>query len=179
MCPKAVPEKQIEVDARGGVKQAVVWLATAAPSKKKIAQDVSLDQKSCFFVPVAQAAAVGSTLVVTSSDPVLHNVHVKDEKGATIANVSMPVMGQQVRVPLAKPGVVSVICEAGHAWMHASIVVLEHSNFAVTGAGGRYELRDVAPGTHRVIAFHPELGRVEATVVVAETKTPVRVDLSF
>jgi plastocyanin len=174
-----VPLKQVEVDALGRVTRAVVWTENGSRGGKLPALEVTLDQRRCFFVPIVQAATVGSTLVVTSSDPLLHNVHIKDATGATVANVSMPVMGQQIRVPLKKPGVLSIHCEAGHAWMRAAIVVFDHPNYDVTVTGGRFELRDVAPGPHRVIAFHPELGRVERTVVVGETKIPVRVDLAF
>lgn len=169
----------MDVDRYGRVQGAIVWIDGEPAPKKLPVKEVRLDQKGCLFVPNALVATVGSTLVVSSSDPLLHNVHIKDEKGATFANFSMPVMGQEAKIALKKPGVFSVRCEAGHEWMRAGIVVLEHARFGVSGVTGEFTLRDVAPGPHRVIAFHPELGRVEKTIVAGEGNVPVHVDLTF
>jgi plastocyanin len=179
VCPQTIPTKQVVVDARGRVRGALVWIEGAAPQKKLPKEELTIDQVGCTFVPIARVTTVGSTLIVGSSDPVLHNVHIKDEKNATVANFSMPVMGQRAKLVLQKPGVYSLHCEAGHDWMRATIVVLDHAAFAVSDAAGRFALPNVAPGTHHVIAFHPELGRISRTVVVTDAAAPLNVDFSF
>lgn len=179
VCPGVVAKKQVAVDARGRVNGAVVWIEGAASPKKLSKSEVTIDQIGCAFVPGVQVITAGSTLVVGSSDPVLHNVHIKDEHNATVANFSMPVMGQRATLRLDKPGIYTLRCEAGHDWMRAAIVVLPHEGFTVSDATGRFRLPNLAPGTHHVIAFHPELGRVERTVVAEDATATYPVDLAF
>lgn len=182
VCGRAAPilDLDVDVDPRGRVMGAIVFIDGAPPKRDLAPLDVSLDQQNCRFVPRASAATVGSTLRVRSSDPVLHNVHVRDAAKKTVANYAMPVMGQQITIPLDATGELTITCDAGHVWMRAGLVVLDHELFTTSGAAGAYTLANVPPGTHRIVAWHPDLGRREATVVVAEgTSVPVRVDLAF
>ena len=54
--------------------------------------------------------------------------------------------------------------ESPPAW----IGVFDHPFFDVTSADGIFVFRRVPPGRHRVVAFHPVLGRREAEVIVVE-----------
>jgi hypothetical protein len=58
--------------------------------------------------------------------------------------------------------------------------VFDHPFFSVSSELGRFEIRNVPPGEHRIVAWHPDLGRVEKTVVVPEDPKAVpSIDLSF
>lgn len=180
VCGHDVPilDLEVDVDRRGRVTGAVVFVDGAPPSRDLGTADVLIDQKNCRFVPRVVATTVGSTLRVRSSDPVLHNVHVRDAARKTVANYAMPVMGQELAVRLERPGELSVACDAGHVWMRAGLYVFDHGLFTWSGAAGVFTLNGVPPGAHRIVAWHPDLGRREATVVVAEG-VPVRADLVF
>jgi hypothetical protein len=60
-----------------------------------------------------------------------------------------------------------------HSWMHAYVGVLDHPYFAVTGNGGKFDLRTVPAGTYTIEAWHEKLGTQKASVTVGanETKT--------
>jgi hypothetical protein len=161
------------------VEQAVVYLEDARPADYVPFREVVFDQRNCQFVPHVAASTRGSLLRFRSSDPVLHNVRVTEETGKTIANWAMPVMDQEVSVKPTSPGVFRVGCGA-HSWMHAWVRVFEHPYFDVTGSPGRYEIAQVPPGEHRLVAWHPDIGKVAKVVIMPEDpRARVVVNLSF
>src|SRR2546430_6915578 len=65
-----------------------------------------------------------------------------------------------------------------HGWMHASLGVLPHPFFGVSGGDGSFALKGLPPGTYTIEAWHEKYGTQTATGTVAgsETKTA---DFSF
>jgi len=53
---------------------------------------------------------------------------------------------------------------AVHPWMNASIHVLDHPYFVLTGADGSFELQGLPPGEYEVTVFH-ELWKLQPTPV--------------
>jgi hypothetical protein len=142
-------------------------------------REVVFDQKNCVFVPHVAAATRGSVLRFVSSDPVLHNVQVTDERGRTLANYAMPVMNQEVAVKPPSSGTLAVRCGT-HSWMHAYVRVFDHPFFDITRASGTYEIAQVQPGEHTLVVWHPDIGRVQKKVVMPEDpKARLVVDLAF
>ena len=135
---------------------------TTAPAKPGT---VALDQKGCAFVPHVQTVTQGSTLEITSSDPVLHNVHAFLGK-RTVFNLAMPLAGKVVARKLEEPGILRIRCDSGHTWMSAYIAVVPHTFHATSDAAGNFEIPDLPPGEYRLRAWHERLGAVEQTVVV-------------
>jgi hypothetical protein len=58
-----------------------------------------------------------------------------------------------------------------HKWMHAYIGVVEHPYFAVTGADGAFELKNVPPGDYTVAVWQEKLGQQTQQVHVAPSTT--------
>jgi hypothetical protein len=54
--------------------------------------------------------------------------------------------------------VVPVVCDI-QPYVHGAIVVVDTPYYALTDAEGRFSIRDVAPGTYMLRAFHEGLGR--------------------
>ena len=109
---------------------------------------------------------VGQTLSVTNSDPVTHNIH-------PLAQINREWNHSQGQgdAPLArkflKPEVmIRVKCNI-HSWMHAYIGALAHPYFAVTGADGTFEIRNVPPGDYVVEAWQEKMGTNEQKVTVS------------
>jgi hypothetical protein len=112
---------------------------------------------------------VGSTLTIRSSDNVLHNVHAFLGKD-TLFNLALPIPGMEIPQTMKKPGVVSIKCDAGHTWMSAYVHVVEHPYYAVTDASGKFDLKDVPPGTYTLAVWHEKYGAMEQKVTVAGGK---------
>lgn len=148
-----------------GVANAVVrilGLKGPAPASKG-----NLDQVHCEFVPHVQALATGSTLVITSSDPVLHNTHAFNEDKTTAFNVAVPIVGMEVNKKLAKPGILKLRCDAGHTWMSAYILVLDEP-FAMTDAHGNFSIENLPAGKYEVEVWQEWLGKTKETVEIKD-----------
>ncbi|HTL71491.1 MAG TPA: hypothetical protein VL404_09400 [Candidatus Eisenbacteria bacterium] len=160
---KAVPK--IILGEKGGVANAVVRIlglkGTAAPAKG------DLDQVHCEFVPHVQALPTGSTLVITSSDSVLHNTHAFNEAKGTVFNVAVPIPGAEVKRKLDKPGVLKLRCDAGHTWMSAYVVVSDEP-FAVTDANGNFTIENLPAGRYEAEVWQEWLGKSTRTVEIKE-----------
>ena len=77
----------------------------------------ALDQRQCRYLPHVQALTVGTPLSLMNNDAILHNVHANDES-MTVFNVAMPIKGQKLPMPMRKPGLMKLQCDAGHVWMN-------------------------------------------------------------
>jgi plastocyanin len=149
------------------------------PQRKRIKPSrIQIDQKNCMYLPRVVGVASGSKVRFTNSDPVLHNVHLFDPENRTVANWAMPAKAQTTNwITLKKPGLHRVGCDAGHAWMNAHIFVFDHPHFVLSDGGGKFALKNVPAGRHRLLAWHPDLGAREAAIVVPQKgRVEVRVE---
>lgn len=148
-----------------GVANAVVKvLGIKGPAASKKG---NLDQVHCEFVPHVQALATGSTLVITSSDSVLHNTHAFYEDKTTAFNIAVPIVGMEVNKKLEKPGIMKLRCDAGHTWMNAYIAVLDEP-FAMTDANGNFSIENLPPGKYEVEVWQEWLGKSKQTVEIKD-----------
>jgi plastocyanin len=161
VCGPSVAEESVLV-AQGGLENVVVRIevagAVAAP------RTLTLDQQGCRYRPRVQAAAPGSTLELRNGDPVLHNVH-GYAGAATAFNVAMPTPGGKTPRLLARPGVIRIACDV-HDWMSASVLVTATPHVAVTGPGGRFELKEVPAGSWQAVAWHEKHGERRVVIEV-------------
>ncbi len=171
-CGTDLPDESVAV-AAGKLKNVVVTVkgAAAKPPPGKI----TLDQHKCHYVPHVQATAVGSSLEILNSDPILHNIH-GYLGSATAFNLAMPLKNQKIARKLDKPGLIHVKCDV-HSWMSAYIRVVDEP-FAVAGADGTFAIHDVPAGTYTLTAWHEKLGEKTAQVTVPATGAAT-VDFTF
>jgi len=162
--------------AGGALKDVMVYLKDPAvvPSGESD-QPAVLDQVHCQYVPRVLGVRVGQVLRVTSSDPALHNVHTLSERNPRL-NFGMTGAGQSREVRFTAPEQFTVRCDV-HPWMSATVYVLDHPFFAVTGDNGQFEISGLPAGEHEVVFSHPFLGeRVRKVTVGAD---PVSADVTF
>jgi plastocyanin len=179
-----VREESVVADDSGRLANVVVYLRDGPPVDVPMAAPAVLDQVGCRYVPHVIALRTGQTLTIRSSDATLHNVHGQCTVNPAF-NVGMTGPGQSRDFTFARPEVFKVGCDV-HPWMSAHVAVFDHPLFAVTGAGGRFEVRSVPPGTYTLVAWHERLGTREQQVTVpppasagAEAVKPVVADVAF
>ncbi len=158
-CGSSTPSPRLSVGGNHGLKNAVVYLANITEGKRfEHTETVVLDQKDCHFEPHVTLLPFGGQLVIRNSDEILHNVrayHIDD--GKTIFNIAQPIKGQQTSIRPAlfdRAGIYHAVCDAGHPWMSAFIVVTEHPYYAITDGDGNFILENIPPGNYKLRVWH-------------------------
>jgi plastocyanin len=162
---------EVAADAKGNLKGAVVYIEKVASGKPwpKQQDGFRIDQKGCRFLPNTLVMRKGHVVHIKNKDKVFHNIHAYEVAGS--ARLSMFNDGQQADsefqhdLRLRRGNEVKLECDA-HNFMHEWFLVLEHPYFSPTGADGKFSIGDVPPGTYKLMAWHPVLGRQEAGVEV-------------
>jgi hypothetical protein len=183
VCGKEAPNESIVVGKKGGLGNVVVYLKDAKPpAKVEAVAGAALDQRQCRYFPHVQALTVGTPLSLMNNDAILHNVHA-NETGMTVFNVAMPIKGQKLPIPMRKPGLMKLQCDAGHTWMNGWIYVFEHPFFAVTDDKGTFSIKNVPPGDYTLELWHePADGQgagVRQATKIRVADGPVHLDLSM
>lgn len=158
-------ERVIFDEATLGVANCVVYLADISKGKDwtgALAQGpderaMLLDQVNCRYVPHVMVLRPETQLQIKNSDDAEHNVHgyFRDFKTTqfnqmTAANSRMNEIGAAY---LEKVGEYIVKCDV-HAWMSGYVHVIPNPYWVVTAKDGKFELKDVPPGTYTVVCWH-------------------------
>jgi hypothetical protein len=166
--------ERLIVGPQGGVANTVVFLKNISSGK---AMDIPeprrfLNQKRCRYEPHILLVPQSAALQMTSSDPVLHTVHMD---GAASYNLPFPFPNQIISRPMSSAGLVTLKCNGGHVWMNAEVFVIPHPYYAVSDENGKYELTDVPPGDYEIVAWHEgwNVSRHETVVdVLSQQRVP-------
>ncbi|HXE52514.1 MAG TPA: carboxypeptidase regulatory-like domain-containing protein [Tepidisphaeraceae bacterium] len=162
-------EETVVVDAAGHLQNVIVYLENAppAPANSNLPA-VVLDQKDCRYVPHVLTLGTGQTLRATTSDPTLHNVHGLCSVNEPF-NFALVAPGQSKDLTFSRPELFQVRCDV-HPWMKAYVEVFSHPYFAVTDAGGKFEIRNVPSGSYTLMAWQEKYGTVRQPVTVEDGK---------
>jgi plastocyanin len=153
-----------------GVVVSLVAPGLAVPPSK---QTLEMDQKQMQFLPHVMPVVTGTTVRFLNSDPVPHNVFSPEGK----YNLGTWPTGQGRDYKFDKPGVYTQLCRV-HPEMEAFVVVLDTPYFAATDAAGRFEIKGVAAGKYKLVAWSEKLKSVQQEVTVESGKT-LTVDLTL
>ncbi len=151
---------RLSIGDNNGVKNAIVYIRNIREGKTFDKTETPvLDQRACDFDPRVMVVPIGSELIITNSDPVLHNVHAytPGENRRTLFNIAQPVRGQRTtmrRDHFKNPGLIAATCDAGHPWMNAYIMVAPHPYYAVTDKNGRFTLDNIPSGEYELVMWH-------------------------
>ncbi len=169
-CGSTILSPKLTFGPDNGIKNAVIRIDNIA-SGKYLDREVTfvLDQKGCEFDPHILLLPAGAKLEIVNSDAVLHNVHAQrvTDNFRTLFNIAQPVQGQRTAIRealVSEPGLIKAVCDAGHPWMSAYIMIINHPYYTVTDENGYFMLEDVPPGTYTVTMWH-------AGVHITETYT--------
>jgi plastocyanin len=131
---------------------------------------VVLDQKGCAYTPRVFGIQVGQSLDIVNSDETLHNVHAIPMANREF-NRGQALQGMKYTTVFTAPEVMLPFKCDVHRWMNAWVGVLEHPFYAVSGAGGAFEIKGLPPGTYTIEAWHEKLGTQTQTVTVGATES--------
>ncbi len=133
---------------------------------------VVLDQQGCRYHPRVLGIQTNQVFKVVNSDNTTHNVHPSPK-----TNQEWNQMQAQGAAPIEKKfpraeTLIPVKCNQ-HPWMKASIGVLGHPYFAVSGKDGSYTIKNVPPGSYTLVFWHETKGEQtqQVTVGAKESKT--------
>jgi hypothetical protein len=175
------PSPVLVVGADQGIKDVVAFLPDIPKGKAlgKLAKPPVLDQKNCEYHPYAQIIPANTTLEITNSDDVLHNIKTKGGS-KTSFNMAQPKFKRKLTVDFKNPEIVQVECNV-HGWMNAVVAVADNPYYALTDASGSFKITDVPPGKYTLKVWHSKLGEQTKEVTVGpkeeakvafEMKTP-------
>ena len=130
-------------------------------------QPVKLDQQACRYTPHVLGVQTGQPVEIGNSDATSHNVSAVTQVNRAF-NFSQPMQGLKNTATFRAPEVmVRLKCDV-HEWMSAYVGVVPHPYYAVTTGGGKFELKNVPPGTYTVEAWHEKLGTQTQNVTLGD-----------
>jgi len=130
-------------------------------------QAVVISQAGCNYSPHIIGVRVGQKIKILNPDGTLHNVHAMCKINPEF-NASMPDFRKEMQTSFDKAEFMfPVRCDV-HPWMQAWMAVMDHPFFDVTGAEGKYEIKNIPAGTYVIEAWHERLESKMATVTVKD-----------
>jgi plastocyanin len=132
-------------------------------------------QKNATFSPGFLVVAVGQTVHMQNDDAIYHNVFSVSKPNDF--DLGIYPAGTSREVTFRHAGVVRTYCSI-HESMQGTIFVSPSPHFATLDGAGRFSIRGVPPGRHRLRAWCERLPEAAATVEVAAGRT-TNVELSL
>lgn len=182
---KGAKSEELVVSKGKGIQNVVVYVRVSGQKATPLKENPKLDQKDCRYLPHVLVVPTGTTVDLTSDDPVAHNVNSHATKNEA-KNVLISKKGIKIAYKLTKAEAIKLTCDV-HGWMSGYIVVVDSNFYTVTGQKdekgkfihpddyeksadtGKYTIKDVAAGRARVVVWHETLGTANKTVQVPET----------
>jgi plastocyanin len=133
-----------------------------------------LDQKGCLYNPTILAVQTGQKITVKNSDDCIHNVHAipKIAGNQEFNDPQMP-GGAALTYTFPKPEMfIKFQCDV-HPWMFAWVSVFDHPYFCVSGADGKFTIKNVPPGKYTIVAAHRKAGEQTQQVEVKDGNATV------
>jgi plastocyanin len=166
-----VMAQEVLVDARGGLQDAVVFVAEGLGDRTFEApvEPVVVEQKGCLYQPHVLAMRANQPLELVNDDATSHNIHPLPANNREWNRAEPP--GSKMEETFAREEIaIPVKCNV-HPWMRGYIAVFKHPFFAVTNQDGVFDLSNLPPGTYTIKAWHEKLGTASQTVTVSENET--------
>ena len=133
---------------------------------------VKIDQQGCQYHPHVIGLQVGQNLDVVNDDQTTHNIHPIPKENREW-NESQPPGASPIEKSFAREEIaIPVKCNV-HPWMKAYMAVLPNPYFQVTDKDGKFDLKNLPPGTYTLTAWHELYGTSDQTVTIGakESKT--------
>ncbi|MBX3303440.1 MAG: carboxypeptidase regulatory-like domain-containing protein [Nitrospira sp.] len=170
--------KQIEVGKDGGLKGAIVAVSDIEDTAFMDGYaGTEVVAEFCDFQPFSGVVVNKRPFKVENKDAdpddpksvagVLHNPHSFTVKGATSAtgfNIGLAKKGDTLEKPVVfrggaeKTGYFRLQCDQ-HEFMQSFFLPVTNAHYAVAKDDGSFEIKDVPAGKHKVVVWHPFVGK--------------------
>jgi len=165
--PTPVVPPEVVVDDKGDLANVVVYVKEGLGdySFDTPKDPVVLNQKGCMYEPHIIALMTGQTFEVKNDDQTTHNIHPmpKDNRDW---NKSQPPGASPIDETFGRAeNAIPVKCNV-HPWMKSYIFVFKNPYYAITPKDGKFELKDLPPGTYTIEAWHEKYGTSDQTVTI-------------
>ena len=133
-------------------KGVVVYLKGVPGGKKKRARR-EIRQKDRHFVPKVTVVAKGTTVDFPNDDKVAHNVYSPSPRFRSL-DLGEYKGGKSKDYKFKRTGDVVLKCNI-HPRMKAKVKVVDNDYYTRTDADGNFEIRDVPPGSYKIVTWLP------------------------
>lgn len=168
-----ITTEEVVVGANSGLANVVVYVSDGLTSHDfpPPQQPAVFVQKGCQYKPHVLAMQANQKLDVVNEDETTHNIHPNPSNNREW-NMTQP-HGVPLEQTFTREEVaIPVKCNV-HPWMRGYIAVFKHPFFAVTDKDGKFELKDLPPGTYTISAWQEKLGTQtqKVTIGAGESKS--------
>jgi hypothetical protein len=166
-CPSQPQPPEAVVTKNGKLANVFVYIKDGLPqgSFAVPSEPVVLDQKGCRYIPHVVGMMVKQPLKILNTDTAQHNIHSMPSSNVPWNASQMP-MGQPLVKTFEHPEVMIPLRCNQHPWMVSYVSVLPHPYFAVSGADGSFEIKNLPPGEYTLAAVHEKFGEQTMKVKV-------------
>lgn len=172
--PTPLMPPEVVVGENGALANVVIYVKGGALQNYRFdtpTQPAELDQRGCMYEPHVVALMVKQPLEVKNDDQTTHNVHAlpnENPEWNESQTIGQPPIEQHFDVAeMAIP----IRCNV-HPWMNAYVFAFPNPYFAVTGKDGRFEIKNLPPGTYTVEAWQEKYGTEDQRVTIAPNQSP-------
>lgn len=164
----------------GSLANVVVYVSSGldAYSFPPATTAAKIEQQGCQYHPHVVAMQVGQNIDVVNDDQTTHNIHPipKDNREW---NESQPPGAAPIEKSFARQEIaIPVKCNV-HPWMKAYMAVLPNPYFQVTDKDGKFDLKNLPPGTYSLVAWHELYGASDPQSVTIGPKETKNVTFTF
>ena len=149
--------------------QALVYIDQVKGDFAPPKENPFMSQKNMLFTPHILPVVRGTTVDFTNDDTVAHNVF-SPPGAATRFNLGLYGAGVKKTVTFDALGEVPLLCNV-HPEMLGYVIVLQNPYFALTDTAGKFQIKNVPPGTYQLKVWNEKVEGAPQQVVVTAGKT--------
>ena len=183
---------QFQVDATGGLQNALVMLEGIESGKPFSRMASTIEAKDCILTPPVMAVRPNQNIEVVNMDPIIHDIQVYEMapfgaevifhrplrmnpyhlKGAAGSHDHLPGEPLIDTMKFTKGRRIFYLECGFHEFMQTWGVAVTNPYYAMTDTQGRFTLSDIPEGVYTLIAWHPGMGGIldmQAVVLSGDT----------
>ena len=153
-----------------GLKDTVVKLIGVPKGKPFLSKIQKMVMNRCHTPKYVIGARNGETLLLENTDPIRHEIVAYEFTGGGVNQRShRPVDANtsQTRDIFVKSKTENFLIKCNlHPFLQSRGIIVENPYYAITDEEGNFSIKDVPPGTYKVVAWHPFISNQIRTITI-------------